>query len=181
MLIRRSNLLVVVGDATDAWRHNADAITLSLAGIDTGDVVKEAIAVCGRGGAEIFVRADKAELRRDLERSVSKGLRGVVLPQVDTPAEVAEAAAIITSLERERDIAPGSLQLVVLLATGRAVWDIRSIIAASPRISQIGLNEAGLAKSLGIALDPPIDPFVYARGRVVVGGIGSRVRPIDMG
>jgi citrate lyase subunit beta/citryl-CoA lyase len=179
MLIRRSNLLVPLADAAEAWRHNADAITLALPGGARAGV-KEAIAAAGKGGAEVFVRVDKNALRGDLEAAVWPGLRGIVLPQVDTAAEVTEAAEIITSLERERGIAQGSLELIVLLATAHAVWDIRSIIAATPRLSQIGLNEGGLAKSLDIALDPAIDPFVYARGRVVVEAIAAKVSPIGM-
>jgi citrate lyase subunit beta/citryl-CoA lyase len=179
MLIRRSNLLVPLAEAAGASRHNADAITLALPGGARAGT-KEAIAAAGKGGAEVFVRVDKTALRGDLEAAVWPGLRGIVLPQVDTAAEVAQAAEIIATLERERGTAPGSLELIVLLATGRAVWEIRSIIAATPRLSQIGLNEPDLAKSLGIALDPAIDPFVYARGRVVVEAIAAKVNPIGM-
>ena len=179
MLIRRSNLLVAIGDAAsvrDGWRHGADAITLAL-GNSRGSV-EEAIAAAGKGGAEVFVRVDA--LKEDLEATVRPGLRGIVLPQVDSAAEVARAADIIAGLERTRGIAPGSLEIIALLATARAVWDIRSIIGASPRLSQIGLNEPGLAQSLDIALDPAIDPFVYARGRVVVEAIAAKVSPIGM-
>ena len=179
MLIRRSNLLVPAADAAavrDAWRHGADAITLAL-GNSRGSV-EEAIAAAGKGGAEVFVRVSAP--KEDLAASVRPGLRGIVLPQVDTAAEVAQAADIIAGLERTRGIAPGSLEIIALLATARAVWEIRSILAASPRLSQIGLNEPGLAQSLGISLDPAIDPFVYARGRVVVEAIAAKVSPIGM-
>ena len=181
MLVRRSNLLVPLADAAGAWRHNADAITLALPGGGSqARSLKDAIAEAGRGGAEVFVRVDKVALRSDLEGAVWPGLRGIVLPQVDTAAEVSVAADAIAALEKERGITAGSLQLIELLASGRAVWDIRSIIAASPRLSQIGLNEPGLAKSLGIAPDPAVDPFVYARGRVVVEAIAAKVSPIGM-
>ena len=185
ILIRRSNLLVPAADAAavrDAWRHNADAITLSLRGGGSqARPLKAAIAEAGKGAAEVFVRADKAALRADLEAAVWPGLSGIVLPQVDTAAEVAEAADIIAGLERERSLGKGSVQLILLLASARAVWDIRAILGASPpRLSQIGLNEGALAKSLGIAPDPDIDPFVYARGRVVVEAIAAKVSPIGM-
>ena len=178
MLIRRSNLLIPLAEAAGAWRHNADAITLALDGSRAG--VKEAIGEAGKGGAEAFVRASKGALQADLEASVWPGLIGIVLPEVNSAAEVTQAADIIARLERERGIVPDSLELIVLLATGRAVWDIRSVMAASARLTQIGLNEPGLAKSLGIALDPAIDPFVYARGRVVVEAIAAKVSPIGM-
>ena len=179
ILIRRSNLLVPLGDAAGAWRHNADAVTLALSG-DAPARVKEAIAEAGKGGAEVFVRADKAALLAGLEAAVWPGLRGVVLPAVDTAAEARAAADVIADLEKQRGIAAGSVQLIVLLATARAVWDIRAILGASPRLSQIGLNEGALAKSLGIAPDPALDPFVYARGRLIVEAIAAKVSPIGM-
>lgn len=181
MLIRRSNLLVPLADAAGAWRHNADAITLALPGGGSqAQPLKAAIAEAGKGGAEVFVRADQAALRADLEAAVWPGLGGIVLPQVDAAAEVTEAADIIAGLERERGLGEGSVQLVLLLASARAVWNIRSILGASDRLSQIGLNEGALAKSLGVTPDPGIDPFVYARGRVVVEAIAAKVSPIGM-
>jgi citrate lyase subunit beta/citryl-CoA lyase len=180
MLIRRSNLLAPIADVAGAWRHNADAITLALPGGDARAGVKEAIAAAGRGGAEVFVRVDQSALRADLEAAVWPGLTGIVLPQVDTAAEVSMAADVIAALEKQRGIAAGSAQLIVLLATARAVWDIRAVLAASRRLSQIGLNEGGLAKSLGLTPDPALDPFVYARGRVVVEAIAAKVSPIGM-
>jgi citrate lyase subunit beta/citryl-CoA lyase len=179
MLIRRSNLLVPIAEAAGAWRHDADAITLA-PDAQSRARVKEAIAWAGKGAAEVFVRVDQAGLRADLEAAVWPGLRGIVLPHVDTAAEVREAADAIAALEEQRGIAAGSVQLIVLLATAGAVWDIRAILGGSTRLSQIGLNEGALAKSLGIAADPSLDPLVYARGRVVVEAIAARSSPIGM-
>jgi citrate lyase subunit beta/citryl-CoA lyase len=179
MLIRRSNLLVPAAEAAGAWRHNADAITLALPeGMRVG--VKGAITEAAKGGAEVFARVDKAALRASLEAAVWPGLAGIVLPQVDTAAEVSAAADAISALERERGLAAGSVQLIALLASAKAVWDIRAILGASPRLSQIGLNEGALARSLGITADPALDPFVYARGRVIVEAIAAKVSPIGM-
>src|SRR5260221_4044601 len=125
ILVRRSNLVVPVTDAgkvNDAWRHNADAITLDLEdGIDATrkdearGLVKDAIPLIGRGAAEAFVRVNKPLLRADLEASVWPGLRGIVLPQVESAAEVVEAEPILTTLERQRRIAAASPCLIVLL------------------------------------------------------------------
>jgi citrate lyase subunit beta/citryl-CoA lyase len=179
ILVRRSNLLVSVADAAGAWRHDADAITLALSG-DAPARVKRAIAEAGKGGAEVFVRLDRAALLAGLEAAVWPGLAGILLPQVDSAAEVREATDAVAPLEKERGLAAGSVQLIVLLASAMAVWDVRAIVSASPRLSQIGLNEGALAKSLGIRPDPALDPFVYARGRVVVEAIAAKVSPIGM-
>src|SRR5450830_1249572 len=96
ILVRRSNLLVPITDAdmvSHAWRHDADAITLDLEdGVaaahkrDARGLVKEAIAPCTQGAAEVFVRVNQSFLQADLEASVWPGLRGIMLPQVDSAA-----------------------------------------------------------------------------------------------
>ena len=190
ILVRRSNLMVPVTDAdllSQAWRHDADAITLDLEdGVvaarkaEARGLVKAAIVPTGRGAAEVLVRVNKSFLRADLEASVWPGLCGIMLPQVESAAEVAEAAEIVTTLERQRGIVVGSLCFIVLLESARGVWDIRNIIAASPRVTQVGLDESDLAGDLGIAPLPEYDPFVYARGRLAVEATAAKVNAIGM-
>ena len=190
ILVRRSNLLVPVTDAdlvSHAWRHNADAITLDLEdGVaaarkaEARGLVKAAVVPAGQGAAEVFVRVNKSCLPADLEASVWPGLRGIMLPQVESAAEVMEAAEIVTALERQRGIVVGALCFIVLLESARAVWDIRTIITASPRITQVGLDERDLADALGIVPLSDYDPFVYARGRLAAEATAAKVNPIGM-
>ena len=182
--------MVPVTDAdmvSQAWRHNADAITLDLEdGVvaarkaEARGLVKEAIAPCSQGAAEVFVRVNKPFLQADLEASVWPGLRGIMLPQVESAARITEAAEIVTTLERQRGIGVGSLCFIVLLESARAVWDIRAIITASARVTQVGLDENDLAGDLGIAPLPEYDPFVYARGRLAVEATAAKVNPVGM-
>ena len=190
ILVRRSNLLVPITDTervNRAWRSDADAVTLDLEdGVvqtrkaEARGLVKETIALTAMGGAEVFVRVNAALLHADLDASVWPGLRGIVLPRVESAADVAEATEQTTALERRRGLDVGALELIVLLETARAVWDIRSIITASPRITQVGLDESNLAGDLGITPLPEHDPFVYARGRLVVEATAARVQPIGI-
>jgi citrate lyase subunit beta/citryl-CoA lyase len=181
VLVRRSNLLMRAGDVDgvkSAWQHNADAITLDIAG--AGTAVRDAIASCAQGGAEVFVRAYQATLRADLEAAVWPGLRGVMLASVVSAAQVKAADEIVTALERERGLVSGAVQLIIVLDTARAVWDVREIVTASARISQLALDEQGLAADLGITPSPEIDPFDFARGRVIVEAIAAKVMPVGI-
>lgn len=190
MLIRRSNLMVPVTNArfvSHAWRPNADAITLDLEdGIvptrkaEARGLVKDAIGQVGQGAAEVFVRVNKPFLQADVAASVWPGLRGVMLPQVESAAEVIEAANLLADMERRRGLHVGSLQLILVLESGRGIWDIREIVNASPRVTQVGLDESDLASTLGINPDPDHDPFVYARGRLVVEAIAAQKQPIGV-
>jgi citrate lyase subunit beta/citryl-CoA lyase len=158
ILVRRSNLMVPVTDAEmvkHAWHHDADAVTLDLEdGIvaerkaEARGLVKEAIAPCRQGATEVFVRVNQSFLQADLEASAWPGLRGIMLPRVESAANVTEAAEIMATLERQRGIAVGSLCFIVLLESARAVWDMRTIITANPRVTQVGLDENDLADDL---------------------------------
>lgn len=185
ILVRRSNLLVPVTDArrlADAPRHNADAITLDLeAGVPAERMdearrrVKDAIAPAARGAAEIFVRVNDCSSSEDLEAAVWPGVGGIMLPKTESAADVAEAAEMLTVLERERGIAVGSVELLPVIESARGVWHIRSIVTASPRIAQVALDEARLAASLGLEPLADYDPFVYARGRVAFEATAAKV------
>src|SRR5688572_7901824 len=131
LLIRRSNLLVDLRDeeaVANAWRHEADAITLDLEGLapDAKALaptrIRDAIAQCARGAAEVFVKVQDASLTADLEAAIWPGLRGIVLPRVESAADVADAAETVTVLERERGIRVGSLEFIVLLESAAGVW-----------------------------------------------------------
>jgi len=189
MLIRRSNLLVALDDANavrQAWRHNADAVTLDLEGVpaarrtEARGMVEAAVAQAARAAAEVFVRVSKSSLPQDLEAAVRQGVRGIMLPQVESAAEVTRAADMVAALEASRGIETGSLSFIVLLESARAVWDVRAIVTASPRISQAGLDEIDLAAALGIEPQPELDPFVYARGRLAFEATAAKVSPIGM-
>ena len=190
MLIRRSNLVVPITDTasvTDAWRHNADAVTLDLEdGVVASsksaarELVRDAIQTAGRGAAEVFVRVNKAFVEADIEASVWPGLSGIVLPQVESSAEVADAAALLDWMERRRGVEVGSLQLALLIESARGVWDIRDILTASPRSTQAGLDESDLAASMGINAVVDYDPFVYARGRLAIESTAAGVQAIGV-
>ncbi|HEX2827683.1 MAG TPA: aldolase/citrate lyase family protein [Burkholderiales bacterium] len=174
MLIRRTNLLAPVAAADDAWRHGADAVTL--VGSAPAAERQRAILAAGRGGAEVFVEAAGDG---DIESAVGAGLAGFVL-RAESADEVKRIDALVTRLERERGLSAGKLSFIVRVETARAVWDIRSILTASPRISQAALVETSLAADLDITPDPEIDSFEYARGRLAVEATAAKVGAVGM-
>ena len=190
ILVRRSNLIVPITNShflQGAWRHNADAVTLDLEDSvvdyrkeEARTNVKDAIRVAARGASEVFVRVNKSYAQADIEASVWPGLAGIVLSRVESPEEVQEASEIIGKMEGSRGLEKGSVQMVLLLESARALWRIREIIQADPRVTQVALDESDLSASLGITPLPDQDPFVYARGRLVVEAIAAGVQPVGV-
>ena len=189
ILVRRSNLVVSMSDAAaveNAWRHDADAITLDLRNVpanprnEVHSRIRDAISAAARGGAEVFVRVNDSTETVDLEACVWPGLTGIMLPRVESAADVAEAAEVITVLERERGLELGSIRFIALIESAAGVWHLRHIVTASPRITQAALDERALAQSLDIDPLDDYDPFVYARGRLAVESTAAKVAPVGM-
>ena len=189
-LIRRSNLLLTVTDGTavaDCWRHQADAITLDLAqGVAAGrksearTLLSDVIPLAAKGGAEVFVRVNRAFAYADIEAAAGPHLTGVVLPGVESAEVVTEISQFLSQVERSKGLVGGSLQIIVLFESARGVWNIREIIGADPRVTQVGLDENALSASMGILPNPEVDPHVYARGRVAVEATALGVQPIGV-
>jgi citrate lyase subunit beta/citryl-CoA lyase len=188
--VRRSHLIVSVLDETQvktSWTHHADAVVLDLTDSvpeadkpRARDGVKAAISVASRGGAEVFVHINKPLAHADIEASAWPGLKGIVCTGAETAADVEDIATILDTFERNRGIAHGALQMIVMLDSGKGVWNIRDIINASPRVCSIGLDEGNLCRNLGIVPHAAFDPFVYAKGRVVIEARAAKRQPVGI-
>ena len=189
-LIRRSNLLVTVTDGAavaGCWRHQADAITLDLAqGVAAGrksearTLLSDVIPLAAKGGAEVFIRVNRAFAFADIEAAAGPRLTGVVLPGVESAGEITGISQFLSQVERSKGLVGGSLQIIVLIESARGVWNVREIIGADPRVTQVGLDENALSASMGIHPNPEVDPHVYARGRVAVEATALGVQPIGV-
>ena len=188
--VRRSHLIVSAADEAQvetSWKHNADAVILDVADAvpeaDKARVrasIKIAIPMAARGGAEVFVRITKALAYADIAASAWPGLTGIVLPGAETAADVEQVATTLAACEKERGIANGALHIILMLDSGKGIWNIRHIIKASPRICSVGLDEANLCRHLGIVPNLEFDPFVYAKGRVIIESRAAKRQPIGI-
>ena len=206
--VRRSNLMIPVTEAglspmpdlspggdgrgageirEEGWLHVPDAVTLDLEDwvpqerkAQARGLVREIIPLAGRNSSEVFVRVNKPYLYADLDASVWPGLAGIMLPKVEAAGDVAQASEVLEEMERRRGLEADSLQIIVLLGSASGVWNIREIITASPRVTQVALDEAELCSDLGIVPSEEYDPFVYAKGRVVIEGVAAGVQPVGI-
>jgi citrate lyase subunit beta/citryl-CoA lyase len=188
--VRRSHLMVSARDDAQvemSWTHDADAVVLDLADAvpdadkpQVRDTIKTAIPVAARGGAEVFVRINKALAYADIAASAWPGLKGIVLTGAEVAADVEAMAAMLAEFEKVRGIADGALHIIVMLDSGKGVWNIRQLINASPRVCSVGLDEGRLCRNLGIVPDADFDPFVYAKGRVVIETRAAKRQPVGI-
>jgi len=187
-LVRRSILMVSVNDGpavAGSWRLNADAVALELGDgpavrAKAREQIRDAIAIAARGGAEVFVRIDADLARADIEAAAWPGLTGILLPCAETAEAVRDIAGMLEGLEAQRGLPAGSLQIFLQLSTAKAVWDIRSLLTASPRISSVSLDYTRLCADLAIMPRDDFDPFLFAAGRLVIESTAARVQAVGI-
>ena len=187
-LVRRTNLLVdsmVFTDLDDLWGLGADAITFDI-GNANPEVLKRAstdwipagIRLADFGGSEVFIGVEADHLDVQLKVLAGPGIAGVVLSGVQSIGEIARLAEVLVALENRWEMPTDSLQIIPRLETALGVWNVREIVAASPRVTQVALDEGALCHDLDITPQKEYDPLVYARGRVVIEATVLQVQPL---
>ena len=185
---RRSWLLVPVSRpdlVARAAQAGADVVVLDLAELvleaDRGSaraafatLLKTALG----GGAEVFAQVDPTVVSDDLEACVYPGLAGIVITRAESVGEIAEADAVLTRLEAERGIAPGTLQIVPALETARGNHAAYEICRASPRICALTLGRADLIMDLRAEPSNEIHLMPYLMQRLIIVAGAAGVTPL---
>lgn len=112
------------------------------------DAVPDAIGDVKRGGAELFVQVDPELLLADLRAAMWPGVDGVVVSRVASAPQIKQADALITQLESQRGMLPGSVAIVAALETALGNHNGFEIATASPRVWGLTLGRADLVMDL---------------------------------
>jgi citrate lyase subunit beta / citryl-CoA lyase len=183
MLVRRSNVMVNASGpagALAAGQSLADAVTLVFSPDDhrSEPEANDIVRVAGAGGAEVFVQVQAERVEDDISTLVRPGVNGIALTGAETAEEIRAAEALILVAERKLRRSFGSIEILLILSSPRAVWSIAQLVRVSARVRQVSCDETALARSFGVAPQPGIDPFEFARGRVVIESIAAGRQPI---
>lgn len=134
-------------------------------------------------GATLLVRLPAEASAADWEAVHGGGLAGVVLAEVEERGQVASASARLQEVERALGIAPQSLGLFLSLDTGRSLWEMATLVEASPRVQGVILGLGDAAFDLTDVPEPlpfyrlPIPRFtsplfVYSRTAYLAAALG---------
>jgi citrate lyase subunit beta / citryl-CoA lyase len=191
-IVRRSSLIMPVNQprfVEKAYLRRADAIVLdledSVSPAEKGHartMVKDAIPVAARGGADVFVRINKPVemLVEDLDAAIHPGLTGLALPKVESAAEIHMLDELTTYWETRRGIPQGTVQFSVSVETAKGVMRAEEIASASPRIASIGAGPEDLALDLGIEATVEGTELLYIKLRMIVVANAAGVLPMGL-
>jgi citrate lyase subunit beta/citryl-CoA lyase len=157
-----------------AWSSGADVVVLDLTELvperhkpGARERVKEAIGTVSRGGAEVYLQAGKDLLYADLKASVWRGLAGVVVPRLESASEASEAASLISQMEEEHGVLPGTIQMVPSLETAAGNFHAMEIARSSPRIWGLTLGRADLVMDLRPEPSGEVHLMPYLMQRII--------------
>jgi citrate lyase subunit beta/citryl-CoA lyase len=156
----------------NAWRRGCDYINLDLEDsvpqhlkAYARSLIQEAIPNVSKGGAEVFTRINHDYVLADLEAIVWPGLSRVNYPKAEYGAEIRKLDEIITRLERERGIRPGTVEIGANIETAVGVANGCEIASASPRVQDFGgASGYDMSRDLGVEMFVGFDQFVYGKG-----------------
>ncbi len=125
----------------------------------------------------------------DLQAVVRPGVDGIVLPKVESAAQLVAVDWMIASLERARGLAAGGIDLMPIIETGRGVAVLRDLAGACARVRRLSFGAGDYTLDMGMrwtfeereldharaaivlesraaGLDPPIDTVFIHLGEV---------------
>ncbi len=142
----------------------------------------KAIADMPRGAYAVFVRLNGPAtglLEGDLLAVVQPGLDGVIVSKANSAEDVQRVAGLLTGLERDRGIEPGSVAIVPLVETALGIRHCYEICEASPRIVATVFGAEDFATDMGIQRTREGLEVVWARTQVAVACHAAGITPID--
>ena len=175
--VRRSGLTMPVVTprfVNAAWTRGCDYINLDLEDSVpqhlkgyARSLIKGAIGNVSKGGAEAFTRINHDLIQADLEGIIWPGLAKVNYPKAEHAWEIKKLDQIITRLERERGIRPGTVEIGANIETSVGVANCYEIASASPRVKEFGgATGYDMSRDLGVEMFVGFDQFVYGKGEV---------------
>ena len=145
------------------------------------------VTAASKSYSRVFVRVDPATLREDLVACVWPGLSGIMM-SVEGPSVLAELDDALTALEQARRL-PSPVRVAALLTSGTALWAVREIIAASPRVEAVVMGVGDLAFDTAANEEevpyltgphPPFPSKAYVWGRTALAAAAGGVRLLGM-
>src|SRR5712691_9027530 len=125
---------------------------------------------------------------RDLVETLHKRVDGVVLPKVESAADLHAIDWLIANLEREHGVAEGSIDLMPLIETAAGVQRVDRILqarslrpyAAAWRVKRIAFGAGDYANDLGLAPTLEESELADARARLVLASRAAGLEnPVD--
>ena len=134
-----------------------------------------------RGGAYVRVNAFDTEFcYGDAAAVVGSGLDGIVLPMVERREQILAFDWLVGSLERERGLPPGGIDIVPIIETAKGIANARAIAAAGTRVKRMAFGAGDYTLDTNMEWTRGESELEHARAEMVVASRAAGLEaPID--
>jgi citrate lyase subunit beta/citryl-CoA lyase len=113
----------------------------------------------------------------DLQAVVCAELAGIILPKVEAADEVRQADQLLCTLEQERGLAPGAIDLIPIIETARGVQHAYEIATAGTRLQRLAFGAGDFTRDIGVRWSRREIESQYARSALVIAARAAGLEP----
>lgn len=187
--LRRSRLYLPGNEPkfmVNAGLHGPDGVILDLEDSVHPDhktaaryLVRNALRDLDFASAERMVRINQGELGlRDLELVVPESPDLLLIPKVETAAQVRAVDTAIERIQKEHKI-DRPLWLMPILESALGIQNAHAIATASLRVAALTIGLEDFTADLGVVKTPSGEETAWARSRLVIAARAAGVQAID--
>lgn len=149
--------------------------------VATRALVVDALKRPRRGGAYIRVNAFGSEFcYGDAVAVVGPGLDGIILPMVESREQIMAFDWLVGSLERERGMPAGGVDIIPIIETAKGIANARAIAAAGTRVKRMAFGAGDYTLDVNMEWTLGESELEHARAEMVVASrAGGLEAPID--
>ncbi|MAO57361.1 MAG: CoA ester lyase [Rhodospirillaceae bacterium] len=104
-------------------------------------------------------------------------LTGIILPKVEEAAQLIAVDWILASIERDKGMEPGAIDLIPILETGKGIANARAIAAADTRVKRLSFGAGDYTKDMGMRWTLEETEIDHARAEVVLASRAEGLEP----
>lgn len=113
----------------------------------------------------------------DFVAVVAKGVDGIVLPKVERASDLATAEWLIASLERDRGLPVGGIDLIAIIETGLGFSNLGAIARSGTRCRRLAFGAGDFTLDLGLAWSADELELLPYRSAFVVESRAAGIEP----
>ena len=116
-------------------------------------------------------------LEGDLRTVVAPGVDGIMLPKLESVAQLEEVDGLIRQREREQGLEAGRIDLLPIIETARGLAMLESFGAVATGVRRLAFGAADYTLDLGMRWTPEERELDYPRSRIVLGSKLAELEP----
>ena len=113
----------------------------------------------------------------DLQAVVTPGIDGIVLPKVESPAQLVAVDWVVGALERSRGLPEGGIDIVPIVETGRGVSRLRDIAGSGTRVRRLSFGAGDYTLDVGMTWTLDERELDHVRTALVVESRAAGLEP----